>query len=302
MLHVDAAPRLADLTTLRLGGACVARIRFSPGEADAVPALVTRLGGRPVPFGGGSNILAVGGEENATLLCPVCAQSPQIAGTDADGHVLARVDAGMRLSRLLAWCAHSGLSGLEGLAGVPGLVGGAIAGNAGSFGSDMAGVLRRVSVFSAEQGALDFPVEEVRAGYRHFSIPALERNAPETGNAWHVITHAFFAFKPLASGSVMANMRAAVRRKLQNQPVRAHSAGCVFKNPGSVSAGKLLEEAGFRGKRLGGMAFSAVHANFLVNAGGGTPEQALELVQQARETVLRVHGVELQPEVRIWDS
>lgn len=300
MLHVDSAPRLADLTTLRLGGACVARIRFSPAEAEALPALVKRLGGRPVAFGGGSNILAAGGERNVTLLCPVCAQPPQIMGTDAGGHVLARVDAGMRLPRLLAWCAHSGLSGLEGLAGVPGLVGGAVAGNAGSFGSDMAGVLRRVGVFSAEQGALDFPVEEVRAEYRHFSIPAL--NASGAENAWHVITHALFAFRPHAPRLVMANMRAAVRRKLQSQPVRAHSAGCVFKNPGSASAGKLLEEAGFRGKRLGGMEFSAVHANFLVNVGKGTPEQALELVQQAHEAVLRTHGVELRPEVRIWDS
>lgn len=301
MLHIDAAPQLADLTTLRLGGACVARIRFSLAEVEALPALVERLGGRPTPFGGGSNVLAAGGERSMTLLCPVCQYAPDIVGTEADGHVLVRVDAGMRLSRLLAWCARSGLSGLEGLAGVPGLVGGAVAGNAGSFGSDMAGVLRRIGVFSSVQGLLDFSASEIRMGYRHCSIPALAGETQEAKSAWHVITHAILAFRPLASGNVMANMRAAVRRKLQSQPVRAHSAGCVFTNPPALSAGKLLDEAGFRGMRLGGMEFSAVHANFLVNAGNGTPEQALELIHRASEAVLRKHGVTLRPEVRIWD-
>lgn len=301
MLHIDAAPQLADLTTLHLGGACVARIRFSLTEVEALPALVERLGGRPTPFGGGSNILAAGGERRMTLLCPVCHQAPDIVGTEADGQVLVRADAGMRLSRLLAWCACSGLSGLEGLAGVPGLVGGAVAGNAGSFGSDMAGVLRRIGVFSSVRGMLDVPASEVRVAYRHCSIPALARETREAKSAWHVITHVVLAFRPVAPRSVMAKMRAAVRRKLHSQPVRAHSAGCVFTNPPSLSAGKLLDEAGFRGMRLGGMEFSAVHANFLVNVGNGTSEQALELIHRASEVVLRRHGVTLRPEVRIWD-
>lgn len=301
MLHIDEAPQLTDLTTLRLGGACVARVRFSLAEVEALPALVERLGGRPTPFGGGSNILAAGGERGMTLLCPVCRHAPDIVGTEADGRILVRVEAGMRLSRLLAWCARSGLSGLEGLAGVPGLVGGAVAGNAGSFGSDMAGVLRRIGVFSSVQGILEFPAREAHIAYRHFSIPALAQENRETESAWHVITHVVLAFRPVAQGSVVANMRAAVRRKLQSQPVRAYSAGCVFANPPSLSAGKLLDDAGFRGMRLGGMEFSGVHANFLVNVGDGTAEQALELIHRAREAVLRGYGVTLRPEVRIWD-
>jgi UDP-N-acetylmuramate dehydrogenase len=90
-------------------------------------------------------------------------------------------------------------------------------------------------------------------------------------------------------------------RKKASQPVTAASAGCVFKNPApETPAGRLLEAAGFKGKRLGGMAFSGMHANFLVNEGEGASADALELMEMAKRAVYEQTGIMLEPEVRLW--
>ena len=317
MIRIDDSPELSGLTTLRLGGRALAGITFS-GAADleALPRALEKLGGRPVALGGGSNVLAAGGERDRVLLRPALQEGPGAMGSDSQGHVLVRVDAAMALPRFLAWCARNGLSGLEGLAGVPGTVGGAVAGNAGSFGSSLGAALRRVRIFSPVKGEMRLEIPDFRCEYRHFSIPWLEDMAQETGKpAWYVITEVIVALRPWTKGDILDAMRAHAARKIETQPVRAWSAGCVFKNPDSspregthpaagtqVPAGKLLDDAGFRGKRRGGMFFSPMHANFLINDGTGKPEEALELIREAQETVRSRYGVVLRPEVRIWAS
>lgn len=301
MIRIDVAPRLADMTTLRLGGACVARIRFAATDIPELAETVARLGGRVTPLGGGSNVLAAGGERDRLLLCPVSGGEPGIVGSDRSGRTLVRVDAGMRLPRLLAWCARKGLCGLEGLAGVPGCVGGAVAGNTGACGSEMGTVLHRVELFSSRLGVLELAASEVRTGYRSFSIPLLEQKDRSEVPDWHVIIGATLILESDSPVSIKIRMKENVARKIRTQPVRMNTAGCVFRNPESDSAGRLLDRAGFRGRRIGGMAFSSLHANFLVNDGSGTPDQALELIALARQAVLRQYGVDLQPEVRIWD-
>jgi UDP-N-acetylmuramate dehydrogenase len=88
--------------------------------------------------------------------------------------------------------------------------------------------------------------------------------------------------------------------KKSKQPLNAWSAGCIFKNPApQTPAGRLLEEAGFKGKRRGGMSFSSVHANFLINEGNGSSDAALDMIDEARAAVLQRFGIELTPEVRI---
>ena len=95
-------------------------------------------------------------------------------------------------------------------------------------------------------------------------------------------------------------MQRTYRRKKGTQPVLAHTAGCVFRNPApGVSAGRLLQEAGLKGFRLGGVGFSSLHANFLVNFGKGTAAEALELLAMARERVRRASGYDLELEVRL---
>ena len=297
MLRIDAEPKLASLTSLHLGGRALALVAFSGvRDLDALPETLARIGGKVVSLGGGTNILAPDEQLPVTLLHCEMRDDPEILD-EQEGRVLLRAAAGMKLPRLLAWCSRRGLSGREGMAGVPGDVGGAIAGNAGAHGMDMGSLLQRVTIFSPETGLLTLERDRFRSAYRSFSLSEM------TGE-WFVIVEAVLELHRSDPESVRAIVRNNVARKLRVQPVRSWSAGCLFKNPSSeespLSAGRLLDEAGFRGKRIGGMCLSPMHANFLVNEGNGSAEAALRLVHEAREAVFRLFGVSLHPEVKIW--
>lgn len=297
MLRIDAEPQLASLTSLHLGGKALALVAFSDlRDLESLPETLARIGGRVVPIGGGTNILAPDGLLPVTLLRCEIREEPEIVGQEGDA-VLVRVGAGMKLPRLVAWCSRRGLSGLEGMAGVPGNVGGAIAGNAGAHGMDMGMLLRRLTVFSPQTGVTVLDRTGFCSAYRHFSLPGMD-------STWFVLAEAVLALRQSTAEAVCAAVRSHVARKLSVQPVRAWSAGCLFKNPDpeetTLSAGKLLDEAGFRGKRVGGMCLSPIHANFLVNEGNGSAGAALQLVHEAQEAVLRLFGISLHPEVKIW--
>ena len=220
----------------------------------------------------------------------------------------------MKLPRLLAWCAKRGFGGLEGMAGVPGSLGGAVAGNAGAQGMDMGSVLSRVTLFSPESGVRTLSRPEVTCTYRHFAPHTREISACSSAitlpcpaaytDDWYVIIEVEMQLRKERPEVIMQTMRSLMARKMRVQPVRAWSAGCLFRNPepaeSSLPAGKLLDEAGFRGKRHGGVCLSPMHANFLVHEGNGSAKAALELIFEARETVHSRFGVLLRPEVKLW--
>ncbi len=244
-------------------------------------------------LGGGTNILAADGELPVVLVRCGMDEAPAVIGEDG-GLRLVRVGAGVKLPRLLVWCMKHGLSGLEGMAGVPGDVGGAVAGNAGAHGMDMGTVLRSVDVFSPDRGFRTLGREDVRCEYRFFGLR-------DGGKPWFAISGIVLALRPAEPEAIRTALRDNIERKLRVQPVRSWSAGCVFKNPPEgTSAGKLLDEAGFRGKRLGGMCFSEIHANFLVNEGKGSADAALELIRSAQSAVWERFGIQLQTEVKLW--
>lgn len=298
MLKLSEAPKLRELTTLRLGGQALALISVERAtDLDALPAALERLGGTPAVLGRGSNILANDRPLPLVLVRPDFRHGPEPAGGKKDDGVLVRVGAGVSLPRLLAWAARHGLAGLEGLAGVPGTVGGGVAMNAGSYGCELGPLLAELQVFSVRGG-----VRTLRPGgfvwrYRGMDVPDLGENP-----GWWMACEAVLWLTPDKPERIRARMRENLVRKKATQPVRAASAGCVFKNPEGMSAGKLLDEAGFRGKRLGGMAFSDLHANFLVNEGEGESAAALELMERAAEAVAGRFGVVLLHEVKLWLS
>lgn len=292
MLQILAGPLLSERTTLRLGGRALAEVRLTEkSHYDALPQTLQRIGGTPVMLGCGSNILAHGGELPLVVVTPAVEEEPCIVGEDADG-VLVRVGAAMRLPRLLGQLANWGLGGLEGLAGIPGSVGGAIAMNAGSYGCEMGAVLDAVEIFSPHLGLVVLGREHFRYGYRHFSLVQHE--------GWFVVTGGVLRVQRSDKAVIAGAMRSNYLKKKATQPVLAHSAGCVFRNPApGVSTGKLLDEAGFRGRALGGMAFSEMHANFLVNQGNGTSEEAFELIELARVAVSALHRITVELEVKV---
>ncbi|MFW5488221.1 MAG: UDP-N-acetylmuramate dehydrogenase [Desulfovibrio sp.] len=282
---------LSRRSTIGLGGTALAQVLLrAEEELHAVGEILAELGGRPFVLGAGSNILFDDGELGIVLLTPQFAGTPEMIGQD-ETHAVVRVGAGVKLQRLLNWLASEGLAGLEGLRGIPGSVGGAVAMNAGSWGASFCERLEAISLWIPEQGTVRLERGQWEHGYRHF--------LPEGGPELFIVTHAELRMDRGESKSIRSAMSDFFKRKKNVQPVSSATAGCVFKNPDGDSAGRLLDEVGFRGIGLGGMAFSEKHANFLVNLGGGRLSEALELIRLGKQAVKQRFDHELQLEVKV---
>jgi len=291
MIDIFRDVSFAKRTTLRLGGTALAEaVVRSEEDVAALPETLASLGGNPLAFGLGSNILAKDGTLGLVLVSSRMATGPERIAED-EGAVQVRVGSGIKLQSLLLWLADEGLAGLERLRGIPGSVGGAVAMNAGSWGQSFCERMSRVRIWSAAAGDRWLVPGEWRTGYRHFSIPG------ESG--FFLVLEAELSMARAASEAIRADMADYFGRKKAVQPVAAATCGCAFKNPEGESAGRLLDKAGFRGVGLGGVAFSELHANFLVNTGGGRASEALELIALAREAVRTRFGVELELEVKV---
>lgn len=290
-------PSLRERTTLRLGGTAIAEVRFdAAADCDGLAKQVERLGGTPKILGYGSNILADDGPLPLVLITPAVMDAPQVVREDAGG-VYVRVGAGFRLPRLLGWLCAKGLTGMEGLAGIPGTVGGAVAMNAGSYGCETGERLVSADVFDPAGGLRTVERASMQCGYRHFSVLGQSGAVP----VWQVITAAVFRLDRGDRDVIHAAMRTNYRKKKATQPVTAYTAGCVFKNPmQGLSAGKILDDAGFRGKGLGGMRFSIIHANFLENTGTGTSMEAKHLISEAQGVVHASLCMTLELEVKVF--
>lgn len=285
-------PSLSAITTLGLGGTC--SLGLTVGSRDDLAAMDDRVRELGLPVyvvGRGSNIFGLDGSHEAVLVRPAFTDEPAVLGDEtADGRVLVSCGAGISLPVLLAFLREKGLSGMEGLAGIPGTVGGAVAMNAGSFGTTTGESLDSVEIWSGGR-LIRLTPDACETGYRHFR----PRGLPGS----FLVVSAVFRLSRSTSQDVAAGMQHNFQIKKSRQPITARSAGCVFRNPAcGVSAGALLERAGFRGRRKGSVAFSEQHANFLVNLGGGTSAEALALLEEARTAVRATAGVELDFEVR----
>jgi UDP-N-acetylmuramate dehydrogenase len=290
---------LKERTTLRLGGPALAEaVVTCEAGLDELARALPGLGGLPLALGAGSNILAGDGPHKLVLVRAANDAEPDVSAQPGgpDGKtILVRAGAGLRLPRLLGFCQHAGLTGLESLTGVPGSIGGSVAMNAGSYGVELGALLTRVRVWTPEGGLVWREATDCAFGYRHFN--------PEVTAGFWLVWEAEFALSAETPTAVRQRMETVYEKKKTSQPVTAKSAGCVFKNPegapAGMGAGRLLDEAGVKGKRLGGMAFSTVHANFLVNEGGGTAAEALELLEYGRAAVFDRFGLDLETEVKV---
>lgn len=285
-------PSLSAITTLGLGGTCSLELTVSSrDDLAAMDDRIRELGLPVYVVGRGSNIFGLDGSHEAVLVRPAFTDGPAVLGDEtADGGVLVSCGAGISLPVLLAFLREKGLSGMEGLAGIPGTVGGAVAMNAGSFGTSTAESLDSVEIWSGGRLVRLTP-DACETGYRHFRPRGLAGS--------FLVVSAVFRLSRSTSQDVAAGMQHNFQMKKSRQPITARSAGCVFRNPAcGVSAGALLERAGFRGCRKGSVALSEQHANFLVNLGGGTSAEALALLEEARTAVRAMAGVELDFEVR----
>lgn len=288
-LEITRHPSLSECTSLGLGGTAEAKaVVRDKADLDELTYFLSVEPLRPFVIGEGTNLLVSDENLDLLLIHPDTPSGPQ--RIEKEGNTLiVRCGAGQRLPGLLGWSQMAGLSGLEPLAGIPGSVGGAVAMNAGSYGAEFGQFLRRIHIWSPSQGLQWVDAGQCEFGYRHFSCP-------EIGGKF-LVWEVELALAESTPKAVRTGIKDTYARKRATQPVTARSAGCVFKNPPDKSAGQLLDQAGLKGASCGDMAFSDIHANFLVNLGNGTSAQALELIKEAQRTVKEQFDIDLELEV-----
>ncbi len=281
-------PALSERTTLGIGGPCLAEaVVRTEADLDSLGAFLATQRGRPFVIGAGSNLLA---DDQALDLVLIRPQNSELEITERKERVLVRVEAGMKLPLLLSKMQQAGLTGLESLVGIPGSVGGALAMNAGSYGMELGQKVVAASLWTPLEGLNRVDREQMHFGYRSFD--------PSITGKWLTWSVEIELQKddPIA---IKQRMDETMSKKKATQPVTLKTAGCVFKNPEGHSAGKLLDQAGMKGEKIGDMEFSSLHANFLVNQGKGTFAQAMELIELGKQAVKNRFGVTLETEVII---
>lgn len=281
--QVLADAPLARYTSFRIGGP--ATLLASPADAEDLKralAFAASEGLRVHALGGGSNTLVRDGGFRGMA---ISLNAFQVLERRGDSVV---AGAGVRVSRLLAFCCRHGLAGLEILSGVPGTVGGAVWGNAGAWGGATADVLASVEIVTAAGEERTLSRREIPFGYRASGLPA-----------GSVVTWAVFALTPGDPTAIRRRISGYLVRRNASQPVEFRSAGSIFKNPPGDYAGRLVEQAGLRGTRIGNAMISAKHGNYIVNVGGARAADVLALVALARERVRNATGIDLELEVKI---
>ena len=199
------------------------------------------------------------------------------------------VGAGRRLKNLCGLAAQAGLAGCEFLEGIPGTVGGALRMNAGAMGGWMFDLVDEVELMTLQGERQLLRREEMHVAYRHCA------------ELHHAIALGALLRPPAqAEAAAIGRQLDTYRSKRHESQPREPSAGCIFKNPPGTSAGRLIDECGLKGERVGDAEVSPVHANFVVNRGNATSADVLELVRRVRARVRQAKGVELEPEVLLY--
>jgi UDP-N-acetylmuramate dehydrogenase len=234
-------------------------------------------------LGGGTNVLVRdGGIRGLTIRLAKSLTNVEVEGTRVNA------DAGVLYPVLANTTAGRGLSGLEFATGIPGTVGGAVYMNAGAYGSETTEVLDWADVFR-EHEVVRIVNRELDLSYRH---SALHEN-PD----W-IVLRAGYTLVPGDPTELKARIKEFRAQRMDGSPNRP-SCGSTFKRPPGDFPGRVIEAAGLKGTKVGQIEVSPVHANYLVNLGGGTAEEALELIERVRNKVRERLGVELESEVRV---
>ncbi|VAX30097.1 UDP-N-acetylenolpyruvoylglucosamine reductase [hydrothermal vent metagenome] len=282
---------LRDHTSLRIGGK--ADYLFIPSDPVSLLRLIEALSGEGIGYvmiGGGTNLLVTDdGLEDVVINMKAFQSLERVGDRDDNSGDDVRVFAqsGLPLQRLLSFCREGGLSGIEGLVGIPGTVGGAVFGNAGSYGYEIMDVVQRVTVLKGGSIAV-LDREDITPTYRSGGF------SPDT-----VILGVHMLLKRDDKGTLQDRMNEFLQMKKKTQPLGERSAGCIFKNPPAESAARLIDEAGYKGMRIGDIEISTLHANFFINKGQGSAGDFLALMDAVIDGIGRMFGIILEPEIGV---
>lgn len=275
---------LAPYTTWKIGGP--ADVLVTPSSKEKLAQTLAHLNSRSIPWfllGRGSNLLVSDkGFRGAVIRLGRAFEEVRF-----DGETV-YAGAAFSLIKLSVLVGKEGLTGLEFAGGIPGTVGGAVFMNAGAHGSDMSKILVEAEVLLGTGEWRRMAPDELQYAYRHSVLHQ------ETG----IVTGAVFRMQQGDRKEIAGAMAAYKDRRRRTQPLQQPCAGSTFRNPPGHFAAKLIEEAGLKGKRVGGAEVSPLHANFIVNTGSATARDVADLMELIRSTVKASAGVDLVPEIR----
>jgi UDP-N-acetylmuramate dehydrogenase len=287
---------MAQHTTFRVGGP--AESLYEAKDAENLRRVIAFLNKEDIPYlvvGRGSNLLVKDeGLEGVVILLrgPLAGMvqgktDPSLSNLRAHDMTV-HAGAGLPIVDLLIHCRDSGYGGLEFLAGIPGTVGGAVAMNAGSFGKEIGAWVKEINVITAGGDIVARNRSQL-----HFSYRALHMEKRS------VIIGACLKVDIEGMKTVTKRIAGYLKRRKESQPIGYSSAGSVFKNPPNDYAGRLIEHAGLKGKKIGGAMISEKHANYIVNTGDATAKDILELLSLTQGKVKKETGVTLEPEIKV---
>ena len=276
---------LSGLTTYRVGGPAL--VYFEPADVDDIRMLGHELAGeRDVPvlvLGRGSNLVV----SDSGFPGVVVRLGMSFSWIKADGPSRMVAGSATPLPMLANWAARRGLAGVEFAIAIPGSVGGGVFMNAGAHGGEISDALYDVGIYDLGSNSLARrETPELGMAYRHSELDEKQ-----------VVLDARFILQADDEAAVRARMDAYRKHRAETQPGALQNAGSTFKNPVGDSAGRLVEAAGLKGHRVGGVSVSELHANFFIAEEGSTSQEVFDLVHEVRRLVAERMGVELEPEV-----
>ena len=276
---------MKEHTTFRVGGP--ADVFLMPKNAEELKESIEILKKHDVPMmviGNGSNLLV----RDKGIRGAVIQVYNRMAEITVDGEII-EAQGGALLSAVAAKAADASLTGLEFASGIPGSIGGAVVMNAGAYGGEMKDVLVSVDVLTKELEVKTILAEELELGYRHSIVP----------EAGYIVLGAKLKLTKGEDAAIRGRMAELAEQRREKQPLQYPSAGSTFKRPEGYFAGKLVQDAGLKGKTIGGAQVSEKHSGFLINIGGATAQDILDLIAFCQKEVQTQFGVTLETEVKI---
>ena len=280
-VHLDEP--MKSHTTFKIGGNADVYIDVAKDEISDIISLSDEENVPYTIIGNGSNIL-VGDKGIRGVTISI---GKRMSDIKVDGTVIV-AEAGALLSRTAATALDNSLSGMEFASGIPGSVGGAVLMNAGAYGGEMKDIIESVEVLTPKGVVEVYTVSDLDLSYRHSKLM-------ETGG---IVLSATLRLEEGSTEEIKATMQELNGRRVDKQPLNFPSAGSTFKRPEGYFAGKLIQDAGLRGYRVGGAMVSDKHCGFVVNTGGATASDVRNLIDDVSSKVYEDAKVKLEPEVR----
>ena len=288
LIQLKEGELLRNHTTFRIGGA--AKYYALPKNAEEIMEAIDFAIVKGLPYyilGKGSNVLFPDKGYPGVII----EVGKAMEKMEKTGEEEIRAQAGVSLSALSTFAAKEGLSGLEFASGIPGTLGGAITMNAGAYGGEIKDCLTKARAMDEDGNIRWLTTEELQLGYRSSLIQKKS----------YIVLEGVFRLNPGKTEEIQEKMKELNARRRDKQPLEYPSAGSTFKRPEGYFAGKLIEDAGLRGYRVGDAQVSEKHCGFVINRGEATCEEVLQCIRDVQEKVQEQFGVLLEPEIRIID-